>query len=79
MLARMWNKKKVPLLLVGVQTCTDAMKINILAPRKIGIDLLQDLAKPCLGIYLKNSVFIYSHPIRQDGWSKEVQTDRSRM
>jgi len=23
--------------------------------------------------------YIYSHPIRQDGWSKEVQTDRSRM
>jgi len=29
--------------------------------------------------HLRLYAYIHSHPIRQDGWSKEVQADRSRM
>ena len=36
MLVRMWSKGNTPLLLVGVQTSTATMEINMVVPQKMG-------------------------------------------
>ena len=36
MLVSMWNKENTPLLLVGVQTCTITLEINLAVSQKIG-------------------------------------------
>ena len=33
MLARVWHKRSTPLLLVGVQTCTTTLEINLVVPQ----------------------------------------------
>ena len=35
MLARMWSEENIPPLLVGVQTCTDTLGINLVVSPKI--------------------------------------------
>jgi hypothetical protein len=36
MLVRMWSKWNTPLLLVGVKTCVDPIKIRMVVPQKEG-------------------------------------------
>jgi len=38
---RMWNKENIPPVLVGLQTCTATMKINMAVTQKIWFDLPQ--------------------------------------
>jgi hypothetical protein len=53
MLARIWSKGNTPTLLVGEQTCTTTLEINLAVSQKTRIVLLQDTAIPLLGIYPK--------------------------
>ena len=46
----MWDKGNTPALLVGVQTCTATLTINMVLLRKLGINLPQDPVIPLLGI-----------------------------
>jgi hypothetical protein len=36
MLARMWRKRNIPPLLVGLQACTTTLEISLAVPQKIG-------------------------------------------
>ena len=36
MLARMWRKRDIPPLLVGLQACTTTLEISLVVPQKIG-------------------------------------------
>ena len=47
MLVRMWRKRNTPPLLVGLQACTTTLEV----PQKMDIVLLEDPARPLLGIY----------------------------
>lgn len=38
----MWRNGNTPLLLVGMQTCTAILKINMVVPQKLGNDPAQD-------------------------------------
>jgi hypothetical protein len=58
MLAMMWRKKKTPHLLVGLQTGTTTLEINLEVPQKIEIDLPEDQTIPLLGIYPKDGYTI---------------------
>ena len=52
MLERMWNKGNTPSLLVGLQTWTATMKINMVVPQKIGNwSTSQPSYIPLLGTY----------------------------
>jgi hypothetical protein len=51
MLERMWRKRNTPPLLMGLQTDTITLEINLDVPQKIGIDLPEDTAIPLLEIY----------------------------
>jgi hypothetical protein len=51
MLARMWRKRNIPPFLVGLQTVTTTLEINLAVPQKIGNSLPEDPAIPLLGIY----------------------------
>jgi hypothetical protein len=51
MLARMWRKKDIPPLLVGLQACTPTLKISLAFPQKIEHSTTEDQAIPLLGIY----------------------------
>jgi hypothetical protein len=52
MLARMWRKRNTPSLLVGLQTGSSTLEINLLGfIRELEIDLPEDPAIPLLGIY----------------------------
>jgi hypothetical protein len=55
MLVRMWSKGKTPPLLVGVQTCTTTLEINLVVSQKTGNSLPQNPAIPLLGIYPKDA------------------------
>ena len=44
MLVRIWRKRNTPSLLVGLQTGTAPLKINLVALRKLEIVLLEDPA-----------------------------------
>lgn len=46
MLSRMWNKGNISPLLLGVQTYTVTMEINITVAQKLGINVSQDPAIP---------------------------------
>jgi hypothetical protein len=46
MLKRIWRKRNTPPLLVGLQTGTTTLEINLEVPQKIGIDLPEDPAIP---------------------------------
>ena len=50
-----WGKGNTPPLLVGVQTCTAALKIVWQFLRKLGNNLPQDSAIPFWGIYPKKA------------------------
>ena len=50
---RMWRKSNIPLLLVGLQTGTTTLEINLEVPQKLEIDLPEDPATPLLRIYPK--------------------------
>ena len=57
MLARMWSNRNTTLVLVGVQTCTTIMEINLAVSQKtVGIDLSQDPAISLLGTYPKGTL-----------------------
>jgi hypothetical protein len=53
MLVRIWSKGNTPQLLVGVQTCTDTMDINMMVPPKVQIHQHQGPATSLMGIYPK--------------------------
>jgi hypothetical protein len=55
MLARRWSKWNSPPLLMGVQTCTTTLEINLVVFQKIGINLPQKPAILLLGIYTKDA------------------------
>jgi len=55
MLARMWRERNTPPLLVGLQTGTTILEINLEVPQKIDIVLPEDPAIPLLGIYPKDA------------------------
>jgi hypothetical protein len=50
-MARMWRKRNIPPLLVGLQACTTTLEISMVVPQKIGLVLLEDPAISLLGIY----------------------------
>ena len=54
MLARMLNKGKTSLL-IGLQTFTVTMEINMAVPQNLEIDLPQDTTILLLGIYPKDA------------------------
>ena len=58
MLARMWSKGNTPPLLVGVQTCTATMEINVVVPQKLSY-LPQDTATLLLSIYPKDTLYYH--------------------
>jgi hypothetical protein len=51
----MWSEQNTPPLLVGMQTCTSTLEINLAVSQKTGSSLPQDLAIPHLGIYVKDA------------------------
>jgi hypothetical protein len=51
----MWRKRNIPPLLVGLQTDTTTLEINMGLFRKLKLDLPEDLAIPLLGIYPKEA------------------------
>jgi hypothetical protein len=53
--ARMYRKRNIPPLLVGLQTGITTLGINQMVPQKIGIDLPEDSAVSLLGIHLKDA------------------------
>jgi hypothetical protein len=53
MLERMWIKRNTPPLLVGLQTGTTTLEINLETAQYLEIDLPKDPAIPLLGIYPK--------------------------
>jgi hypothetical protein len=55
MLERMWRNRNTPPLLVGLQTGTTTLEINLEFPQKIEIDLPEESAIPLLGIYPKDA------------------------
>jgi hypothetical protein len=48
MLGRMWRKRNIPPLLVGLQACITTLEISF---RKLDVVLQEDPAIPLLGIY----------------------------
>jgi hypothetical protein len=55
MLAKIWRKKNIPPLLVGLQAGTSTLEINLAVPqKKLEIVLPKDPAIPPLGIYQKD-------------------------
>jgi hypothetical protein len=55
MLARMWRKRNMPPLLVGLQGGTTTLEISLEVLGKLEIDLPQYPAIPLLGIYSKDA------------------------
>ena len=55
MMERMWGKRNICLLLVGVQTGTATSEISMESPQKLGINLPQDAAISPLDIYQKDA------------------------
>jgi hypothetical protein len=51
MLARMWRKRNTPPFLVGLQTATTTLVVNLEVPQKIGNSLPEDPAIQLLLIY----------------------------
>jgi hypothetical protein len=49
----MWRKGNTPPLLVGLQTGTTTLEINLEVPKKLEVDLPEDPAMLLLGIYPK--------------------------
>ena len=54
MLARMWRKRNIPPLLVGLHATTTTLEISLQFLRKLDIVLSEDPAIPLLGIYPEN-------------------------
>ena len=50
----MWKKRNPPPFLVGLQTGTTTLEINLEVPQKMGKDLPENPAIPLLGIYTKD-------------------------
>jgi hypothetical protein len=48
MLVRMWKRRNIPSLLVGLQACTTTLKMCLVVPQNIGPE---NPAIPLLGIY----------------------------
>ena len=55
MLERIWRKRNTPPLLVGLQTGTTTLKINLEFPQKLEIHIPEDPTISLLGIYLKDA------------------------
>jgi hypothetical protein len=55
MLVRMWRKRNTPPLLVGLQTGTTTLEINLEVPQKIGNRSTRFPVLPFLGIYPKDA------------------------
>jgi hypothetical protein len=53
MFARIWRKRNTPPWLVGLQTGTTTVEINLEFPQKFGIELLENPAISLLRIYSK--------------------------
>jgi hypothetical protein len=51
MLARIWSKRNIPPLLVGLQACTTTLEISLAIPQELIIVVLEDPTIPLLGIY----------------------------
>jgi hypothetical protein len=51
MLARMWKKRSIPPLLVGLQACTTTLETSLWFLRELDIVLPEDRAISLLGIY----------------------------
>jgi hypothetical protein len=51
MLARMWGKRSIPPLLVGLQACTTTLENSLQFLRKLDIELPEDPAISLVGIY----------------------------
>ena len=56
MLARLYSKGNTPPLLVGVQTCTTTLEINLAISPNIGNSSTQDSALLLLGIKTKDAL-----------------------
>jgi hypothetical protein len=54
MLLRMWKKRNMPPLLVGLQACTTTLEISLAVPQKIGNSSV-DPATTLLGMYPKDT------------------------
>ena len=61
MLERMWSEGNTPPLVVGVQTCTTTLEINVIVSQRNGISLPQDPVIPILGIYPKKIQSYYKN------------------
>jgi len=61
MLERMWRKRNIPPLLLGLQTSTTSLKICPEFPQKLDIALPGDPAIPPLGIYPKDDPTYNKH------------------
>jgi hypothetical protein len=56
----MWRKRNTPPLLVGLQTGTATLEINLEVPqKKLTIDVHEDPTIPLLGIYPKDALPCY--------------------
>ena len=60
MLKRMWGKGNTPPLVVGVQTCTATLEINMVVSQKIE-NQFQDQVILLLGIYTKDAQLYHKH------------------
>jgi hypothetical protein len=54
-IGEMWRKRNTPTLLVGLQTGTTTLEINLEITQKIGNMSLKEPAIPLLGIYPKDA------------------------
>jgi hypothetical protein len=94
MAARMWRKGNTLLLLVGWQTCTATLEINLAVPQKIGnnflkIVLSENPAILLLGIYPKDAptyhkdtystIFIAALFVISRSWKQPRCLHNSRM
>jgi hypothetical protein len=55
MLERMWRKRDAPPFVVGLQSGTTTLEINLEVPQKIGNDLLENPGIPLLSTYPKDT------------------------
>jgi hypothetical protein len=59
-LARMWGKRTLPALKVGMQISVATMEISMEVPQKLKTELPYDPAIPILGIYLKECKLVHN-------------------
>ena len=57
-LERMWNKRNIPSLHMGMQPCIATMEISVPVPQKDGSWSSSDLAIAFLGIYIQKTLIL---------------------